>query len=162
MPESLPIPVCPLPYSYPIDLDETLIHSSFTPIPYPDHVVHILLEGVSQAVYVRTRPYLHHFLAKVRGLFEVCWGQGQLCNEGRNRRWHVVGLSVSLPIQLCYTPSSPSQPLAICPPAGCKAMVPTVGGTKPPKPDLGTTKTGPSEHELHTGGGGKLGLGISW
>uniref|UniRef100_A0A7S1NJ03 FCP1 homology domain-containing protein n=1 Tax=Eutreptiella gymnastica TaxID=73025 RepID=A0A7S1NJ03_9EUGL len=54
-----------------LDLDETLIHSSFTPIPYPDHVVHIVLEGVAQAVYVRMRPYLHHFLAKVRGLFEV-------------------------------------------------------------------------------------------
>jgi len=44
-----------------LDLDETLVHSSFKPIPDPDFTVDIELDGAIHRVYVRKRPGVDHF-----------------------------------------------------------------------------------------------------
>lgn len=54
-----------------LDLDETLVHSSFKPVPNPDFVVPIEIDGERHQVYVLKRPYVDQFLAAVAPLFEV-------------------------------------------------------------------------------------------
>lgn len=54
-----------------LDLDETLVHSSFKPINDADFIMTIELENVLHRVYVRKRPGVDHFLAVVGELFEV-------------------------------------------------------------------------------------------
>jgi len=54
-----------------LDLDETLVHSSFKPIPNPDFVISIELDNVIHRVYVRKRPGVDHFLKTVGEKFEV-------------------------------------------------------------------------------------------
>jgi RNA polymerase II subunit A small phosphatase-like protein len=54
-----------------LDLDETLVHSSFKPIPDPDFTIDIELEGNIHRVYVRKRPGVDHFLEEVGKKFEV-------------------------------------------------------------------------------------------
>jgi TFIIF-interacting CTD phosphatase-like protein len=54
-----------------LDLDETLVHSSFKPIPNADFVLSIDLEGVIHRVYVRKRPGVDHFLRCCAERFEV-------------------------------------------------------------------------------------------
>jgi len=54
-----------------LDLDETLVHSSFKPIPDPDFVMSIELENVIHKVYVRKRPGVDNFLRVVGEKFEV-------------------------------------------------------------------------------------------
>jgi len=54
-----------------LDLDETLVHSSFKPIPDPDFTVDIELEGVTHRVYVLKRPGVDHFLREVGKKFEI-------------------------------------------------------------------------------------------
>jgi RNA polymerase II subunit A small phosphatase-like protein len=54
-----------------LDLDETLIHSSFRPVPGPDYIVSIELEGVTHKVYVQKRPGVDEFLEAVATKFEV-------------------------------------------------------------------------------------------
>jgi RNA polymerase II subunit A small phosphatase-like protein len=54
-----------------LDLDETLVHSSFKPIPDPDFTVDIELEGAIHRVYVRKRPGVDHFLREVGKKFEI-------------------------------------------------------------------------------------------
>ncbi|XP_078390539.1 carboxy-terminal domain RNA polymerase II polypeptide A small phosphatase 2-like [Cetorhinus maximus] len=53
-----------------IDLDETLIHSSFKPIGNPDFIVPVKIEGATQKVYVFKRPYVDKFLQRMGELFE--------------------------------------------------------------------------------------------
>jgi RNA polymerase II subunit A small phosphatase-like protein len=54
-----------------LDLDETLVHSSFTPVPNADFVISIELENVLHRVYVRKRPGVDEFLRAVSQKFEV-------------------------------------------------------------------------------------------
>eukprot|EP00892_Ulva_mutabilis_P001250 jgi/Ulvmu1/11125/UM071_0008.1 len=54
-----------------LDLDETLVHSSFTPTDNPDFVTTIEVENTLMAVHVNTRPWLEHFLKQVVQHFEV-------------------------------------------------------------------------------------------
>ncbi len=54
-----------------LDLDETLVHSSFKPIPNPDFVLSIELEGVTHKVFVRKRPGVDYFLEQCALRFEV-------------------------------------------------------------------------------------------
>jgi len=54
-----------------LDLDETLVHSSFKPIPNADFVISIELEGVIHRVYVRKRPGVDAFLKTVAQKWEV-------------------------------------------------------------------------------------------
>ncbi|XP_038642578.1 carboxy-terminal domain RNA polymerase II polypeptide A small phosphatase 2-like isoform X1 [Scyliorhinus canicula] len=53
-----------------IDLDETLIHSSFKPIDNADFIVPLKIEGVAQQAYVFKRPYVDEFLQRMGELFE--------------------------------------------------------------------------------------------
>lgn len=54
-----------------LDLDETLVHSTFEPTDDSDLIVRISLEGGSYSVYVKVRPGLEEFLAEVAIYYEV-------------------------------------------------------------------------------------------
>eukprot|EP00056_Hartaetosiga_gracilis_P018968 m.12530 g.12530 ORF g.12530 m.12530 type:complete len:261 (+) comp7234_c0_seq3:195-977(+) len=54
-----------------LDLDETLVHSSFKPVPNPDFVIPLRLEGVVHYVYVLKRPFVDLFLEAVGEKFEI-------------------------------------------------------------------------------------------
>lgn len=54
-----------------LDLDETLVHSSFKPISDPDHIIPVEIEGKVVDVYVLKRPLMDEFLAAVGHSFEV-------------------------------------------------------------------------------------------
>lgn len=53
-----------------IDLDETLVHSSFKPVSNADFVVPVEIDGMIHQVYVLKRPYVDEFLQKMGELFE--------------------------------------------------------------------------------------------
>jgi len=53
-----------------IDLDETLVHSSFKPISNADFIVPVEIDGVVHQVYVAKRPYVDEFLQKMGELYE--------------------------------------------------------------------------------------------
>eukprot|EP00210_Caulerpa_lentillifera_P003679 g3512.t1 len=54
-----------------LDLDETLVHSTFIITPNHDFVIPVLIDGQTKNVYVQKRPWLDHFLKKVCQKFEV-------------------------------------------------------------------------------------------
>lgn len=54
-----------------LDLDETLVHSSFKPIPNPDYIIPVDIDGKIVDVYVLKRPWLDHFMASVGEIYEV-------------------------------------------------------------------------------------------
>lgn len=54
-----------------LDLDETLVHSSFKPIPDADFRIEIELESTIHRVYVRKRPFVDEFLKDVGKKWEV-------------------------------------------------------------------------------------------
>jgi len=54
-----------------LDLDETLVHSSFKPIPNPDFVIPVEIEDQIHRVYVLKRPGVDHFLKTMGNHFEV-------------------------------------------------------------------------------------------
>ena len=54
-----------------LDLDETLVHSSFTPFEKNDIVLNVDFEGVMYNIYVLVRPDAELFLKTVGKLFEV-------------------------------------------------------------------------------------------
>ncbi|KAL4425522.1 hypothetical protein ABPG75_009538 [Micractinium tetrahymenae] len=54
-----------------LDLDETLVHSSFKPVPQPDYIIPVEIEGRIVDVYVLKRPFVDHFLRAVGSRFEV-------------------------------------------------------------------------------------------
>jgi len=66
IPEGQPIRKCLV-----LDLDETLVHSSFKPIPDADFKIEIELEGTIHRVYVRKRPFVDEFLKHVGKKWEV-------------------------------------------------------------------------------------------
>lgn len=53
-----------------IDLDETLVHSSFNPVSNADFIVPVEIDGTIHQVYVLKRPYVDEFLQKMGELFE--------------------------------------------------------------------------------------------
>ena len=53
-----------------IDLDETLVHSSFNPVPNADFVIPVEIDGVVHQVYVLKRPFVDQFLSRMGELFE--------------------------------------------------------------------------------------------
>ena len=53
-----------------IDLDETLVHSSFRPIDNADFQVPVEIDGNLHRVFVLERPHLAAFLTKMGELFE--------------------------------------------------------------------------------------------
>lgn len=54
-----------------LDLDETLVHSSFKPIPNPDYILPVEVDGKLVDVYVLKRPWCDHFMDSVGIRFEV-------------------------------------------------------------------------------------------
>jgi len=53
-----------------IDLDETLVHSSFKPISNADFIVPVEIDGTIHQVYVLKRPHVDEFLRKMGELYE--------------------------------------------------------------------------------------------
>lgn len=53
-----------------IDLDETLVHSSFKPVSNADFIVPVEIDNVTHQVYVLKRPYCDRFLKRMGELFE--------------------------------------------------------------------------------------------
>jgi len=54
-----------------LDLDETLVHSSFKPIPNPDFIVPVEIEDQVHKVYVAKRPWVDKFMKEMGPYFEV-------------------------------------------------------------------------------------------
>jgi RNA polymerase II subunit A small phosphatase-like protein len=54
-----------------LDLDETLVHSTFEPTDDSDLVVRVTIEGSNYNVYVKMRPGLDEFLEEVAEYYEV-------------------------------------------------------------------------------------------
>jgi len=54
-----------------LDLDETLLHSSFKPIPNPDFIIPVEIEDQIHKVYVLKRPGVDRFLESIAHMFEV-------------------------------------------------------------------------------------------
>lgn len=54
-----------------LDLDETLVHSSFRPVPSPDYIIPVEIDGRVVDVYVIKRPFVDLFLKSVGARFEV-------------------------------------------------------------------------------------------
>ncbi|XP_039325898.1 carboxy-terminal domain RNA polymerase II polypeptide A small phosphatase 1 isoform X3 [Saimiri boliviensis] len=53
-----------------IDLDETLVHSSFKPVNNADFIIPVEIDGVVHQVYVLKRPHVDEFLQRMGELFE--------------------------------------------------------------------------------------------
>jgi len=54
-----------------LDLDETLVHSSFKPISNPDFIIPVEIEDTVHKVYVLKRPGVDQFMQRVGKHFEV-------------------------------------------------------------------------------------------
>lgn len=54
-----------------LDLDETLVHSSFKPVPSSDFILSIEMDGVTHKVYVLKRPGVDEFLVKMAEIYEI-------------------------------------------------------------------------------------------
>ena len=54
-----------------LDLDETLVHSSFKPISKPDYIIPVEIEDVVHHVYVRKRPHCDAFLRVAAKHYEI-------------------------------------------------------------------------------------------
>uniref|UniRef100_A0A673UHJ9 protein-serine/threonine phosphatase n=1 Tax=Suricata suricatta TaxID=37032 RepID=A0A673UHJ9_SURSU len=81
--QAIPVPSPPTKYLLPevtvldygkkcvvIDLDETLVHSSFKPISNADFIVPVEIDGTIHQVYVLKRPHVDEFLQRMGQLFE--------------------------------------------------------------------------------------------
>ncbi|XP_069472939.1 carboxy-terminal domain RNA polymerase II polypeptide A small phosphatase 1 isoform X1 [Ambystoma mexicanum] len=53
-----------------IDLDETLVHSSFKPVNNADFIIPVEIDGTVHQVYVLKRPHVDQFLRRMGELFE--------------------------------------------------------------------------------------------
>jgi len=53
-----------------IDLDETLVHSVFRPVPNADFIVPVEIDGQVHQIYVTKRPHVDEFLRRVGPLYE--------------------------------------------------------------------------------------------
>jgi len=54
-----------------LDLDETLVHSSFKYVPHVDIILPIEIEGKQCDIYVLKRPGVDEFLLKMSEIFEL-------------------------------------------------------------------------------------------
>ena len=54
-----------------LDLDETLVHSSFKPVPNPDMIIPVEIEHIVHHVYVRKRPGVDKFLKRMAEIYEI-------------------------------------------------------------------------------------------
>jgi len=54
-----------------LDLDETLVHSSFRPVKGADFIIPVEIDGVIHRVYVMKRPYVDEFMIECAKNYEV-------------------------------------------------------------------------------------------
>lgn len=54
-----------------LDLDETLVHSSFKPVEGADFIVPVKIDGITHKVYVMKRPYCEEFLRETAKYWEM-------------------------------------------------------------------------------------------
>lgn len=54
-----------------LDLDETLVHSSFKAIQNADFIVPVEIEGTTHSVFVIKRPGVDEFMRKMGEIYEV-------------------------------------------------------------------------------------------
>jgi len=54
-----------------LDLDETLVHSSFKPTENPDYIIPVEIEGTVHRVYVCKRPGVDEFMRRMGEAFEI-------------------------------------------------------------------------------------------
>ena len=54
-----------------LDLDETLVHSSFKPIDNPDIILPVEIEGSICKIYILIRPGVTQFLKRMTRLYEM-------------------------------------------------------------------------------------------
>jgi len=54
-----------------LDLDETLVHSSFQPVKSANYIIPVNIDGTTHNVYVLKRPGVDEFLKKVSVYYEV-------------------------------------------------------------------------------------------
>jgi len=54
-----------------LDLDETLVHSSFKPVPNADFIVPVEIEDQVHQVYVLKRPHVDSFMKRMGDLYEI-------------------------------------------------------------------------------------------
>jgi RNA polymerase II subunit A small phosphatase-like protein len=54
-----------------LDLDETLVHSSFKPVDDADFSIQVEIENVVHQVYVMKRPHVHQFLEAMAESYEL-------------------------------------------------------------------------------------------
>jgi RNA polymerase II subunit A small phosphatase-like protein len=54
-----------------LDLDETLLHSSFKMLPSADYIVPVEIESQTHNVYVIKRPGVDHFLTEMGKIYEI-------------------------------------------------------------------------------------------
>jgi len=54
-----------------LDLDETLVHSSFKPVPNSDFIVPVEIENQVYQVYVLKRPHVDTFMKRMGDLYEI-------------------------------------------------------------------------------------------
>jgi hypothetical protein len=57
------------------------VHSSFKPVPQPDYIIPVEIEGRVVDVYVLKRPFVDHFLRAVGSRFEVGKRSGRACGR---------------------------------------------------------------------------------
>jgi len=55
-----------------LDLDETLVHSSFKEVPVYDFLIPVEIDGVTYQVYVAKRPHVDEFMKKMGECYEIC------------------------------------------------------------------------------------------
>lgn len=112
-----------------LDLDETLVHSSFKPIPQPDYVIPVEIEGRIVDVYVLKRPFVDHFLRTVGHRFEVRADRDRWGGEGRGGEggvWNRPAEGRAEQGAACFSLSQPVQkgggPLPCLQPMLCSAF----------------------------------------
>ena len=54
-----------------LDLDETLVHSSFKPVRNPEFIIPVEIEDKVVEVYVLKRPHMDRFMAEIGQHFEI-------------------------------------------------------------------------------------------
>lgn len=69
-----------------IDLDETLVHSSFKPVSNADFIVPVEIEGIIHQVYVLKRPHCDEFLRRMGEMFECVLFTASLAKVGNGAR----------------------------------------------------------------------------
>ncbi|CAF1534376.1 unnamed protein product [Adineta ricciae] len=81
-----------------IDLDETLVHSSFKPVPNADFIVPVEIDGQVHQVYVTKRPHVDEFLRRVGELYECILFTASLAKVMKRNRDEFISPFVVLDI----------------------------------------------------------------